>query len=73
MVLINSFVLAGLCALTVYLGFYGFKPEYYFTTTPSSKIMPLKFHTERNIGKTFPKAAESSSVSPVDHGQSTAP
>jgi hypothetical protein len=38
----NSFVLAGLCLLTVYLGFYGFKPEHYFTTSPNSRIIELK-------------------------------
>ena len=41
---INSLVLAALCALTVYLGFYGFKPEHYFTTTPSGKLMEIKYH-----------------------------
>ncbi len=43
-VFVNSFVLAALCALTVYLGFYGFKPEHYFTTSPSGKIIELKYH-----------------------------
>jgi hypothetical protein len=41
----NSAILALLCALTVYLGFYGFKPEHYFTTSPSSQIIELQYHT----------------------------
>lgn len=44
-VVVNSFILAALCVLTVYLGFYGFKPEHYFTTSPNSRIIELQYRT----------------------------
>jgi len=43
LVFLNSFVLAALCILTIYQGFYGFKAEHYFTTSPSGKIIALKY------------------------------
>jgi len=43
LVFIASFILAALCAVTIYLGFYGFKPEHYFTTSPSGKIVELQY------------------------------
>lgn len=42
-VYVNSIVISVLCALTVYLGFYGFKPEYYFTTSPNGKMLALTY------------------------------
>ncbi|HCM83567.1 MAG TPA: hypothetical protein PKW15_02075 [Alphaproteobacteria bacterium] len=45
-VLANSFLLAILCAITVYLGFYGFKPEHYFTTSPNSRIIELQYKVQ---------------------------
>ena len=64
-VVINSFILGALCALTVYLGFYGFKPEHYFTTSPTSRIIELQYKTNA------PYAVETSESSP--HAEPAAP
>jgi hypothetical protein len=62
-VFINSMILSVLCVLTVYLSFYGFKPEHYFTTSQSGRLLQLHYSTTRP----YPKAPTES------HGQTTAP
>jgi len=60
LVFINSFVLAGFCVLTIYLGFYGFKAEHYFTTTPNGKITALKY----SLAPVFARPVESKQSAP---------
>lgn len=65
-VVVNSFVLALLCALTVYMGFYGFKPEHYFTTSHSSRIIQLQYETN-------PPYPMETKESPVTNAQPATP
>jgi hypothetical protein len=45
-VFINSIILSSLCLLTLYFSFAGFKPEHYFTTSQSGKLLKLRYSTK---------------------------
>jgi hypothetical protein len=63
-VFINSIILSTLCILTIYLSFYGFKPEHYFTTSQSGGILELPYR----VTPPYPKPV---SESPTQHAQPT--